>query len=218
MSSHDHSKQTQQEQERRFKRVNLAAVAAGALASTSAAVVASFLGVAGTLIGAALASVVSSLAAAAYSGLLASTNDLVRRSRRRPGGERSQPPWRRWSLHRPPVRWLAVGGAAAVMFVVAIGGVTGVEAAIHKPLAAVLGDHDEGNATTSVGAALGASSNQVTTPRRGEPSSSTAESGGSASSSPTSSSTPGGQGPTSTTSPPPSTTALPPSTQPPASR
>src|SRR6266545_5131289 len=70
----------EQDSQERFTRVSLVAIFAGALASISAAVVASFLGVAGTLIGAALVSVVSSLAGAIYSGLLSSTHNLVRRS------------------------------------------------------------------------------------------------------------------------------------------
>jgi hypothetical protein len=212
MSSH--SNQTQQEREQRFTRVNLVAVSAGALASISAAVVASYLGVAGTLIGAALVSVVSSLAGAIYSGLLASTHDLVRRTTNRLPGGRVQVPWRRWSLHRPATRWLVIGGAAALMFVVAIGAVTGLEAAIHKPLAAALGGRDEGKATTSLGAALRGSGSQRPAGQQGETTSSTRSGGGSVRSAPTTTEGPPTQTePPGTTSPAPSTTAPPTSSQ-----
>ncbi|WP_409330167.1 hypothetical protein [Trujillonella humicola] len=56
-------------------------VTAGAMASVSSAVVASFFGVAGTLIGAALASVISTVSAALYSTSLARTNDRLRQVR-----------------------------------------------------------------------------------------------------------------------------------------
>jgi len=249
MSSQSQSSVREEQQRKRVTRTNVVAIVAGALASTSAAVVASFLGVAGTLIGAALVSVVSSLAGAVYSGLLASTQDLVRRSalgparqggreaeprereaaepsqagepaellelrelRRRPARPRS--PERRW-LRRPATRWLAVGAAALLMFAVAIGIVTGVEAAIHEPLATAVAGRDEGDAKTSVGAALSGSSDQQPAGQQHQPSSTT-EGEGSASSSPSSTSAPGGQNgstPSSTTPPGTSTTTLPPSTQ-----
>jgi hypothetical protein len=207
------SSQEQQEREQRFTRVNLVAVSAGALASISAAVVASYLGVAGTLIGAALVSIVSSLAGAIYSGLLASTHNLVRRTTSRLPGGRVQVPWRRWSLRRPATRWLVIGGAAALMFVVAIGAVTGLEAVIHKPLAAALGGRDEGKATTSVGAALGGSSSRRPAGQGGETTSSTSTDGGGAPSAPTTTEGPSQTQPPPTTAPAPSTTAPPPSTQ-----
>jgi hypothetical protein len=204
---------TQQEREQRFTRVNLVAVSAGALASISAAVMASYLGVAGTLIGAALVSVVSSLAGAIYSGLLASTHDLVRRTTDRLPGGRVQVPWRRWSLHRPATRWLVIGGAAALMFVVAIGAVTGLEAAIHKPLAAALGGRDEGKATTSVGAALGGPSSQRPAGQQGQTTSSSAGSGGgSVRPAPTTT-----EGPPTRTEPPPTTSPAPSTSAPPLS-
>src|SRR3712207_8069863 len=56
-------------------------VAAGALAAVSSAVVASFFGLAGTLIGAALASVISTVSAALYSNSLQKTNEKLRRAR-----------------------------------------------------------------------------------------------------------------------------------------
>ncbi len=55
-------------------------MAAGALAAVSAAVVASLFGVAGTVIGAAVASVVSTVGAALYSESLRRTNAQLRRA------------------------------------------------------------------------------------------------------------------------------------------
>jgi hypothetical protein len=260
MTSHNHTTEHREERQHQFTMTSIVAIVAGALASISAAVVASFLGVAGTLIGAALVSVVSSLAAALYSGLLSSTQDVVRRTARRtlsgatgagrpspsgagrpgtagapgptgaPGppsspGPADQPAasdpagprgWR-WPFRRPATRWLVVGLAALVMFVVAVGTVTGVEAAIHKPLASAIGGHNEGNARTSVGAALRGSSKQRPAGQQGQTSTTTRESGGSSPSSSPSPSSTSGQGgqngpPTSTTSPAPSTTGVPPST------
>ncbi|MGY1771534.1 hypothetical protein [Blastococcus sp. SYSU D00813] len=56
-------------------------ITAGALASVSSAVVASFFGVAGTLIGAALASVISTVTAALYTNSLSRTNERLRQVR-----------------------------------------------------------------------------------------------------------------------------------------
>ena len=56
-------------------------VIAGGLAASSAAVVASFFGVAGTVIGAALASVVASVSAALYGESLRRTEERLRRLR-----------------------------------------------------------------------------------------------------------------------------------------
>src|ERR687890_73777 len=64
-------------------------VAAGALASVSSAVVASFFGLAGTLIGAALASVISTVSAALYSSSLHKTNEKLRIARSQLTGRQS---------------------------------------------------------------------------------------------------------------------------------
>src|SRR3954452_11591956 len=64
-------------------------VAAGALASVSSAVVASFFGLAGTLIGAGLASVISTVSAALYSSSLRKTNEKLRRARGQLTGRQS---------------------------------------------------------------------------------------------------------------------------------
>lgn len=221
---------SEKKEERLLRRINLIAVAAGALASISAAVLASYLGVAGTLIGAALASVVSSVAGAVYTGLLASTRERIQRGLHRTADQDSQlrertgrlslagrlaRSWPSW-LRRPATRWLVVGAAALLMFAIAIGAVTGIEMLIRKPLASALGGHNEGNARTSVGAAMRRSSSQQPAGQQHQPSSSTTQSGGSGGSIPSQSTSTRQTGPpaSSTTSPAPSTSGVPPSTTP----
>src|SRR3954452_1469570 len=59
-------------------------VAASALAAVSAAVVASFFGVAGTMIGTGLASVISTVSAALYNASLSTSKERLSRLRTRP--------------------------------------------------------------------------------------------------------------------------------------
>jgi hypothetical protein len=262
-------------------RINPIAVIAGALASLSAAVVASYFGVAGTLIGTAVVSIVSSLTAALYAGLLGRTRGALQHSttvlrvvssraggpRRptRPGaagpasaeegtgpagaagpGEAGGPATPDARLQRlaelgaevegrtaarphaagpaeaaasadrphaagrgawPWGRSVVVVGMAVLIFAIAIGAVTGIEAAIKEPIATALGVRDRGQARTSVGVAVSRAGGSGTS-SRSTPTSSTQ---------PTPSSGPQGQAP-STTEPAPSTTtggAAPSSTAPP---
>src|SRR4051812_7762824 len=60
--------------------LSAAQVAASALAAVSSAVVASYFGVAGTLIGAALASVITTVSASVYATSLRKTNERLRRA------------------------------------------------------------------------------------------------------------------------------------------
>src|SRR5262245_43624349 len=80
---------------RRERRINPIAIVAGALASISAAVVASYFGVAGTLIGTAVVSVVSSIGAALYAGVIGATAGRVQRTTviHRVYTTVRQPPW-----------------------------------------------------------------------------------------------------------------------------
>jgi len=192
-----------EEQREQPSRISPIAIIAGALASLSAAVVASYFGVAGTFIGTAVVSVVSSLAAALYAGLLGRTRGLVQRttittvlhaptphpedrdarasaeapgergpssgpgegepSDHRRGGGLAGFSWRRSAL---------VVGVAVLIFAIAIGAVTGIEAAIKEPIATALGVRDKGQARTSVGVAVNRASGPATTQSSG-PSSST---------------------------------------------
>jgi hypothetical protein len=125
----------------------------GALAAISGAVVASFFGVFGTLAGAGVMSIFMAVAAVGYAHSLAATHRWLRRRLvRRAGGdaEAGTPP-------AQPIRWQRVVLAAAVVFAVAMGAVTTVEAAAGRPLASLLGSQPQRGASTSVGVVVGQS-------------------------------------------------------------
>jgi hypothetical protein len=125
----------------------------GALAAISGAVVASFFGVFGTLAGAGVMSIFMAVATAGYAHSLAATHRwLRRRLLRRAGGETE-------AGERPagPMRWQRVALAAAVIFALAIGAVTTVEAVARRPLASLLGSQPQREASTSVGVVVGQS-------------------------------------------------------------
>jgi hypothetical protein len=160
-------------------------IAAGALAAVSSAVVASFFGLAGTLIGAALASVISTVSAALYSSSLKKTNEKLRRARGQLTGRQSpveetrvapaaadtpatqvlpahlDP--RRAPARRSRPRWTKVAVYAAAVFVVAMGIVTGIELIGQKPVSALVGNSDSSGSTT-LDELTNVSSYQDTTP------------------------------------------------------
>jgi hypothetical protein len=130
---------------------------AGALAAVSGAVVASFFGVEGTLIGAALVSVLVAPAEALYTHSLTSAHQVARRSLLRrvgpeadtseegaseEGGNEAQP---------RPIRWQRVAVAAVLAFGIAVAVITGVEAVANQPLASLLGSQPRPGGSTSVG-------------------------------------------------------------------
>jgi hypothetical protein len=124
----------------------------GALAAISGAVVASFLGVFGTLAGAGVMSIFMAVATAGYAHSLAATHRWIRRMLVRRVGDDAEtdtPP-------AQPIRWQRVVLAAAVVFALAIGAVTTVEAVARRPLASLLGSQPAG-ASTSVGVVMGQS-------------------------------------------------------------
>jgi hypothetical protein len=165
------------------KRTQLSAVqiAAGALATVSSAVVASFLGVAGTLVGAALASVISTICATLYSESLKKTNERLRAVRQqRAGGRpaaapaqaerravtRALPsgldPRRSPSPGRRP-RWVRGAVYAAAVFGLAMVIVTGVELIGQRPVSALVGNSSS-SGTTTIGSLTNTSSSRDTTP------------------------------------------------------
>src|SRR3712207_926366 len=167
-------------------------VAAGALASVSSAVVASFFGLAGTLIGAALASVISTVSAALYSSSLQKTNERLRTARSQLTGR--QPPVadtkvapaapatpatqvlpahldpRRAPARRPRPRWTRVAVYAAAVFLMAMGVITGIELIGQKPVSALVGGTQTSQETT-IGAITNASSSSDVQQEDEEPSS-----------------------------------------------
>src|SRR4051794_39877245 len=202
-------------------RVQLSAVqvAASALASVSAAVVASLFGVAGTVVGAGLVAVLSTTGSAIYSASMKRTSNQLRRAReqlltarahegragrgtarsgstavlqQQPAGrgqrrdrtidltdgadtaaqlrteenpeEKQQSWWRRGWLtigSRKGLKWPALIGAALLVFAIAIGVITAIEAITQKPISSLTG-HSTSSSTT-VGSLTG-NSNASSTP------------------------------------------------------
>ncbi|WP_188187181.1 hypothetical protein [Nonomuraea sp. SYSU D8015] len=97
----------------------------GALASVTAAVAASYLGVAGTVIGAAVVSVASTIATAVYTHYLKRTGERVKQHAL--SGRRHEP---EESSRRLP--WVKIAAAAAVVFAVSMGSILVYQAAAQQ--------------------------------------------------------------------------------------
>jgi hypothetical protein len=123
---------------------------AGALAAVTAAVVASFFGAEGTLIGAALGSILVAPAEALYTRSLASAHTLTRRSLLRRVGQGAGEDAAS-KAHPGPIRWRRVAVAAVAAFGIAVGVITGTEAVAQQPLASLVGSQPRQAASTSVG-------------------------------------------------------------------
>jgi hypothetical protein len=134
---------------------------AGALAAASGAVVASFFGIEGTLIGAALVSLLVAPAEALYTHSLASAHRVARRSLARRMGEQAGASQEGTSqegtsqAHPQPIRWQRVAVAAVAAFGLAVGAITGVEAVANQPLASLVGSRPRPEGSTSVGVVVG---------------------------------------------------------------
>jgi hypothetical protein len=125
---------------------------AEALAAVSGAVVASLFGIEGTLIGAALVSLLVAPAEALYTHSLASAHRVARRSLLRRVGEQAGAGEEAASQADPqPIRWQRVAVAAVVAFGIAVVAITGVEAVANQPLASLVGSQPRPGASTSVG-------------------------------------------------------------------
>ncbi len=128
-------------------------VIAGALASVSAALVASTFGLKGTLLGAAITSIVASIGGALYTHSLHQARARIQ-TRFNPHTGRIEriviPPQR----VRRPIRWGMVAGVAGLVFVLAMGAITVVEVTARKPVAALVGGTSPQHGGTTVGALL----------------------------------------------------------------
>lgn len=162
MSPHDSKTAPTNEPGRQHRLgVSLTQVVGSALAAAAAAFGASFLGVAGTIIGAAVASVIATVASAMYTSSLMRTRAVVastvtqwtRTSQTAPVVDPNAPPATEPS-RRTRTPWARVAVAAAATLVVALGGLTAVEAVVGKPLATLLGGSQAHG--TSLGAVSGA--------------------------------------------------------------
>jgi hypothetical protein len=125
---------------------------AEALAAVSGAVVASLFGIEGTLIGAALVSLLVAPAEALYTHSLASAHRVARRSLVRRVGEQADASQEAASQAPPqPIRWQRVAVAAVVAFGIAVVAITGVEAVANQPLASLVGSRPRPEGSTSLG-------------------------------------------------------------------
>jgi hypothetical protein len=188
------------------ERIHLSAaqVAASSAAAVTAAVICSFFGVAGTVIGTAVASVMATVGSALYSYSLRRTKAKLRRLHQagaasppltevvRTAREQGMRLWRQM-----PIRILALG--AVVVFVVSTAVITGIEFGVGKPLAAVFGVGDSGSRKSSWESVLGVGPHR-TTKKSTSPSPKSSQSSSSSSSSPPSS-PPATHPPTSTPTP-----------------
>ena len=141
--------------------IEVTKIIAGTLAAVTAAVIGSFLGVAGTLAGAAVASVVGSLGTELYQrslhrgakrlGAIAPTFVKVPAAVGTPAvaaaTEEEKP-----SHTVPPsreIRWGRIGVAASALFVLAIGSLTVFELIAHETVASAVGVSSSGKTTVS---------------------------------------------------------------------
>jgi hypothetical protein len=135
-----------------MEQLHVSKLLAGALAAVSGAVVASFFGVEGTLIGAALVSLLVAPAEAVYTHSLASAHKVARRSLVRRVGDQADVSEEGASEADPqPIRWQRVAVAAVLAFGIAVVAITGVEAVANQPLASLFGTQPRPGGSTSLG-------------------------------------------------------------------
>ncbi|MFN8194611.1 MAG: hypothetical protein U0R80_10060 [Nocardioidaceae bacterium] len=162
--------------------LSLAQVAGSALAAVSGAVLASWMGVTGTLVGAAVGSVAGTVGSATYTYSLRAGQDVVLRSatlpRRRtvqlrePSGEPVPEDRREERPDRPAwwraLPWPRLALASVAVLAVALVGLTAFEGLSGRPVSSLTGGSDGGGTTLSraVGAGSG-STEDASTP--GEP-------------------------------------------------
>jgi hypothetical protein len=162
---------TEHPPDRIWSGIDIFKVTAGTFAAVSAAVVGSYLGVAGTLIGAALASIIGSVATEVYASSLnrgytrlrafrpvvavppatpvtgaASAEPTAVHGVRRP---EPAPTVSKIAAHRP--RWKKVALATAAIFVLAVGVISAVEVIAGRSLASIAGRPGGGTTIGSVG-------------------------------------------------------------------
>jgi hypothetical protein len=148
-----------------------AQVTGSAMAAMSGAVVASWAGTTGTIIGAAVASVIATIGAATYTWSLRRTSDAVRRTAAQVrqtalltnslprtvaegplrAGARPEPDTRSQTTDDDRRRWDLPWGkvliASAVVTVIALGGITAIEALTGRPVSSYAGKDDSSGTT-----------------------------------------------------------------------
>ncbi len=135
--------------------LSIAQVIAGALASVSAAVVASKFGVAGTIIGAAISSVTVTIGSVLYRRSIEGAHERVRTRYRRSRNDVDEGGADFEYRVRPHRRlaWGAIAGGTVLVFVLAMGGLTAFETVARTSAARLMGQ-SSGDARTTVGAVL----------------------------------------------------------------
>jgi hypothetical protein len=127
----------------------------GAMASVTAAVVASYFGIAGTLVGAAITSVVATIGGALYRQSIEQAQARVVLRRNPKTGEVQKevvaPAEPRPKRSLP---WGPIIAAIVLVFALALGAVTAVEVAARKPIASLLGRAEPDSGRTSLGVAV----------------------------------------------------------------
>jgi hypothetical protein len=168
-----------------MEQLRVSKLLAGALAAVSGAVVASLFGVEGTLIGAALVSLLVAPAEALYTHSLASAHKVARRSLLRRVGDQADSSEEGASeegasqAQPQPIRWQRVAVAAVLAFGIAVAAITGVEAVANQPLASLVGTQPRAGGSTSVGVVV-AGGDRSTPPATRAPAPSTTSPSGSA--------------------------------------
>jgi len=198
--------------------ISLSQIAASALAASAAAFAASYLGVTGTIIGAAVASVIFTVGNAMFHHSFRRSGEAVRRTATlvRPAGSTlSGPPSATPDLEhtrvldiapepprvRTPMSWRRTALAAAAVLGITLAGLTAVETVLGKPLSALLGGTDTGG--TSLTSAVGGGSGHHATVTKADSNSATTTTPA-----PTSTPTPSAE-PTTTPDPTPTPTPTP---------
>lgn len=140
--------------------ISLSQAAASSAAAVSAAVLCSLFGVAGTIIGTAIASVLATIGTAVYVHSLRRTKVRLRRLHQ--AGAASPPiaevikTARQQGRHMfDQISWKAVAAGAAGVFVLTLAIVTAIEVRAGKPLSALFGVSHSGSRTTTIGSDFG---------------------------------------------------------------
>ncbi len=136
--------------------ISLAQVATSALAAVSAAVLCSFFGVAGTIIGTAVTSLVATVAGAVYSYSLRRTRTRLRRLHQAGAASPSFPEVMKTVRQQGrrvlgAVPWAPIAIGSLAVFVLSIGVVTVIEANAGETLSALLGVGNSGSRQTTLG-------------------------------------------------------------------
>ncbi|MFT4008760.1 MAG: hypothetical protein QM655_01825 [Nocardioidaceae bacterium] len=186
------SGQRDEQQDEQRERVSWLAITAAALAAMSSAFVLSTLGVGGTVIGAALGSIVASLSTAVYGRGLRRGTDVIKAQARVPAGraaeaeeladagidpesiEDDQGKDEAKSETKPAISWKRVAVVAAGLFVAVMIGITAIELLAGESFSQITGGSNDRRTTVGVGHEK--SSSEPSSTPTGTPSSSPSQS------------------------------------------